>query len=441
MRKLLFIISFSVLTLFLSAQNTVHLCVNEKHNFGVPPTTGSIYNWLIQDTLLASIDSGNGTHQILIDLNKAGVFQLLVEEKDVNGCFGYDSILVRVHNLPTPTINALGPTSFCEGDSVLLQVDSAYLNNVWSNGDTLIYTYAFVTDSLFVTVTDTNGCLGSDSIFVDVHPNPTADFIVNGVCIYHPTIFIDNSFISSDSIITKIWHLGDNSIYYGDSVNYSYFTAGDYNVELLVISDFGCRDSIYKTFTIFSKPVADFDHFPYSVSTIEPEMNFNNTSESSSSSLWNMGGDTSGFYIYGTSDTSNSPYYHFEDPGVYDIVLTITDTNQCVDSIIQKIIMYYDFVFFMPNSFTPNNNDELNKAFGPKGLRMDYYQSYQFIVYNKWGGKVFETDAIPEYIDGECVNNCWDGENAPNGVYSWMVIIKDELGAVRKEIGSVTLKR
>ena len=103
--------------------------------------------------------------------------------------------------------------------------------------------------------------------------------------------------------------------------------------------------------------------------------------------------------------------------------------------------MYYDFVFFMPNSFTPNNNDELNKAFGPKGLRMDYYQSYQFIVYNKWGGKVFETDAIPEYIDGECVNNCWDGENAPNGVYSWMVIIKDELGAVRKEIGSVTLKR
>ena len=73
---------------------------------------------------------------------------------------------------------------------------------------------------------------------------------------------------------------------------------------------------------------------------------------------------------------------------------------------------------------------------------MDHYQSYQFTVYNKWGGKVFETDNIPEYNeDGECVSNCWDGKNVPNGVYSWMVVIKDELGAIRKEIGNVTLKR
>ena len=165
------------------AQSTVHLCAGTNHNFGVPYTVGSSYNWQVQaNTAIATITSGNGTEHIIMDLNNSGVFQLLVEEIDVNGCSGYDSILVEIHALPNPNIFALGPISFCEGDSVLLQVDSNYVTQSWNNGTTTIYTYADTSGNYYVNVTDTNGCSNnSNAINVVVHPNPIADFIINGI--------------------------------------------------------------------------------------------------------------------------------------------------------------------------------------------------------------------------------------------------------------------
>ena len=101
----------------------------------------------------------------------------------------------------------------------------------------------------------------------------------------------------------------------------------------------------------------------------------------------------------------------------------------------------------MPNAFSPNG-DGLNDFFGPKGIRMEYYKSYKFIVYNQWGEEVFKTDKYPVWADewdeldkDECIANCWDGIDIANGLYSWTVIIEDELGAIRKEVGTVILTR
>ena len=425
---ILLIFAFSIK---LSAQNVVHLCIGDSLNFGVPDNPTSFFDWSV-DPSLATIDTTltNNNHQVLIDLNDTGVFKLKVEEIDANGCSGYDSILVEIHNLPNPNILAIGPTSFCEGDSVQLQVDSIYSSNIWNNGDTLIYTFGDTSGFYSINVTDTNGCSNnSDSIYVDAHPNPFADFIVDGVCVNSPTTFIDQSSIISDSIITKIWYLGNGNISYGDSVTKIYSTIRDYYAKILVISDFGCKDSTTKLFSIFGNPIADFKYTPYSVSTIQPEMNFINTTINAATVFWNMDNDTSGAYLYETSDTSQSPYYQFEDPGIHEISLTVTDTNQCIDSIIQKIIMYYDFVLYMPNSFTPDK-DGMNDKFGPKGIRMEKYESYEFTIFNRWGEKVFTTDKVSEQ---------WDGENGIPGAYTWSIIIIDELGAVRKKVGEVML--
>ena len=110
-------------------------------------------------------------------------------------------------------------------------------------------------------------------------------------------------------------------------------------------------------------------------------------------------------------------------------MLTVSDTNLCVDSVAHKIIMYYDYVLYVPNTFTPNADGD-NDKFGPIGFRMEKYESYQFIVYNRWGGQVFITELVSEK---------WDGIGAQSGIYNWVVIIKDELGAIRKESGTVRL--
>lgn len=405
------------------AQSPVHLCAGTSHNFGVPYTMGSSYNWQVQgNTSIATITSGNGTEHIIMDLNNSGVFQLLVEEIDVNGCSGYDSVLVEVHALPNPNIYALGPISFCEGDSVLLQVDSSYSSQIWNNGSTAITTYADTSGGYFINVTDINGCSNtSNSINVNVSSKPVANFIVDGVCVNTPSMFVNTSTVNIGNIANSIWYLGNGEVVNGDSLLYTYTNAGDYFTQLYVTSDGGCVDSIGKSYTIFNNPKADFIYTPFTVSTLQPEMNFVTITPNYTSVFWDFD-DT-------TFSTLPNPIYEFEQAGVYDVWLTVTDSNQCMDSVMHRITMYYDFVLHVPTAFTPNGDGD-NDTFGPNGLRMEHYKEYAFYIYNQWGERIFET---------EDVNEWWTGADFPAEVYSWVLIITDELGAVRKKNGLVTL--
>ncbi len=58
---------------------------------------------------------------------------------------------------PQAIITALGSTSFCQGDSVLLQA-SAAVSYAWSNGSSSQEIYASSNGSYQVTITDSNGC-------------------------------------------------------------------------------------------------------------------------------------------------------------------------------------------------------------------------------------------------------------------------------------------
>ena len=407
------------------AQSTVHLCAGTNHNFGVPYTVGSSYNWQVQaNTAIATISSGNGTEHIIMDLNNSGVFQLLVEEIDVNGCSGYDSILVEIHALPNPNIFTLGPISFCEGDSVLLQVDSNYVAQSWNNGTTTIYTYADTSGNYFVNVTDTNGCSNrSNTINIDVRPKPVANFIVDGICANTPSQFVNTSTVSVGNIIHSIWYLGNGEVVNGDSLLYTYTYAGDYFTQLFVTSNYGCVDSIGKLYSIYNNPIASFEYSPFTVSTLQPEMHFITTTPNYTSLFWSFD-DT-------TNSTLANPMHEFENAGIYDVWLMVADSNQCIDSVMHRITMYYDFVLYIPNTFTPDGDGD-NDRFGPVGLRMEKYESYAFYIYNQWGERIFETEDINEW---------WDGADSQHGSYTWAIVIKDELGAIRKKVGEVMLIR
>jgi len=84
------------------------------------------------------------------------------------------------------SINAGGPTTFCQGGSVTLSAGS-FSSYVWKNGDTQVSTdptYSATTPGSYtvtVTVTDGNGCTGTSSpVAVTVNPNPTAFSVTGG---------------------------------------------------------------------------------------------------------------------------------------------------------------------------------------------------------------------------------------------------------------------
>jgi gliding motility-associated-like protein len=407
------------------AQSTVHLCVGESHDFAVPYTIGSTYDWKMQaNTPIATITSGNGTEHIVMSLNFPGIFQLFVEEYNSNGCFGYDSILVEIHDNPTPNIFALGPIQFCEGVDVVLQLNDVYDSYLWSDGSSNQDLIVNSTGDYSVTVINEFGCINnSNVIHVDVQSELSADFYYEGICVNNPTHFFSTSLSVGGIVNVFNWDFGNGVQSYRDSVSHSYNLIGDYEVSLNVETDVGCKDSITKTISIFGNPKANFTYNPFTISTLNPEMNFVNTSSSGMPFLWGFGDS-----IYSVIE---NPSHIYDDPGVYDVMLIVKDMNECMDSITKKITMYYDFVLHVPTAFTPNDDND-NDTFGPQGLRMEKYESYAFYIYNQWGEIIFETDNITEW---------WDGAAAPHGAYTWAIIIVDELGAVRKEVGDVMLIR
>ena len=424
MRKLKAII-FLLIVFFvqISAQNTVHLCVGESHNFAVPYTNGSVYDWKMQNTSIATITSGSGTENIIMNLNSSGTFQLIVEELNASGCFGYDSVLVEIHDQPTPIISALGPVQVCFGIDVVLQVNTIYDSYLWSDGSSASELVVDSTGDYSVIVTDEFGCLNnSNAILVDIQSaSATADFYFDGICVNSPTTFLSTSFSVGDVINSLNWDFGNGIHSYSDSVSVSYNLVGDYQVSLSIETAVGCKDSIFKTITVFENPKANFNYNPYTISTLNPDINFFNTSTNGTQYLWDFGDS-----IYSIIE---SPTHIYNDPGVYDVMLFVENVNECMDSISKKIIMYYDFVLHVPAAFTPNDDGD-NDQFGPIGLRMDKYESFGLYVYNQWGEMIFETEDI---------NERWDGADSQNGSYAWAIVIVDELGEVRKKVGEVLL--
>lgn len=407
----------------LSAQNIIRLCEGDTaQHFAVPFSNGSTYNWTIGTQSIATITSGNGTEHILLDLNTPGVFWLHVLETDDNLCIGKDSILVEVYPKPTPFVYSLGNTTLCEGDFMTLISDSMYTSIIWSNGLNTDSIDVFTSGNYFVLVSDTNGCKNiSNNIDVYFNPKPNPDFWIDGICFKSESNLIDVSTISTGNIVSWTWNLGDGSYNAGPTVSHLYSEVDLYNVTLIVQSDAGCEDSISKNLQIYHLPKAEFEYYPYSASTLNPEIIFTNKSVDAIPLLWDFGD--------GRDTTIENPIHVFSNPGIYEVMLTVLDTNNCMDSISHSITVYYDFLLYVPNSFSPNK-DGKNEVFIPKGLRMAKYKSYTFVVYDRWGEEVFKTNDVG---DG------WSGENAIAGKYAWVIIIEDELGETRKKIGDVML--
>ncbi len=96
----------------------------------------------------------------------------IVTVTDANGCTNTTSATVIVNPLPSPLIS--GPNSICDGDSSILDAGN-YSSYLWSTGSTMPSISISSAGIYTVTVTDTNGCIGTSPNFtLTVNPLPTA---------------------------------------------------------------------------------------------------------------------------------------------------------------------------------------------------------------------------------------------------------------------------
>ncbi len=116
------------------------------------------------------------TQQIVVGI--PGSYAVTVT--DGNGCVTTDVISVSVSSLLSPTITANGPTTICQGQTLVLNGGPGYSSYLWSTGDQSQFVNVTAAGTYELTVSDPAGCTGSSSIQVSVNQLPNAVIIPSG---------------------------------------------------------------------------------------------------------------------------------------------------------------------------------------------------------------------------------------------------------------------
>lgn len=354
---------------------------------------------------------------------------------DNAGCRS-DTDDVTVTVLPPIDVNILPVSIVCAGDSVNLKANASggrgsSFSYIWSNStDTGSAIYVKPVANTTYTVTVSDGCTATPGIAsIDVivgEPPPTMKIFADPPegCVPLKVQFHIEPFIQG--YIYK-WDFGDGNLSNTtfDTVYNTYMTEGCKNVALTIITTV-CRDSLIDSCMIdpFPTPNADFTFSPVYPTTLSPVVTFYDKSIGADTWQWDLGD-------YAISN-NQVVQHEYADSGSYVVRLVAANEYFCTDTAQQTVIVNFESTFYLPNSFSPNE-DELNDVFGPftEGVTNDGFIMY---IFDRWGSIIYQTDNI---------NNPWDGKikgnYAEDGVYMYFIKFKTLKGEEKKLRGSVTL--
>jgi gliding motility-associated-like protein len=117
--------------------------------------------------------------------------------------------------------------------------------------------------------------------------------------------------------------------------------------------------------------------------------------------------------------------------------LSVTDELSCfVDTFYFQFTVLDELLFWMPNSFTPNS-DGVNDYFFPEITRAKS-DGYQFMIFNRNGQLIWETNDINEKWNGAFEESSFYGSTQ---MYVWKVRVQNLRSEFQEFSGHVTLLR
>lgn len=108
----------------------------------------------------------------------------------------------------------------------------------------------------------------------------------------------------------------------------------------------------------------------------------------------------------------------------------------CFDSTHTNLVVRQVTTYFFPTAFTPDGNG-VNEEFKIVGDGVQE-KDYHLAIFDRWGGKVFETTSLHAGWNGKMMNT---GDELPVGQYSYTVTLRHHDGRKVTETGEVTLIR
>jgi len=167
-------------------------------------------------------------------------------------------------------------------------------------------------------------CVDSGEKLITIFPRPRAGFTFQDDCVKQIIEIEDASTVNFGSIVYQEWDLS-NRLDTGKKVNSIYFVEGSKTIQLIASSQFGCRDTVYKTLTVFPEPKVAFS---------ASEVCLRDTTQFTSNVTLSSGVVTSYNWDYNdaSNDTGKAPKHLYQNWGDYSVELTATSDKGCINS-------------------------------------------------------------------------------------------------------------
>ena len=402
--------------------------INIEISGGTPP-----YTTFIGNNTTPTIDTQTGSSITFSNLVGGNYFFTTIDD---NGCLiPGDEIFFTIEE-PTELIISVDET----GDVTCEDAENGFIDITiyggspnyqcnWTSPNGFNSTSQDISDinggTYTISVLDENGCFNSVNIEIGENAEmningTTADCIsdngtievnvVGGTPNYSYNLILNNEIIDTN----------DNGIF-------TNLTNGNYSV--LVLDSYLCE--VEDNFTLNSAPFADFnienDEYEFYLSNTPSQFMDLSIDENISSWLWEFGD--------GSTSNDQNPSHLYINPGTYFITLTITDTYNCEDKITKEVNILQDFYSYTPTIFTPND-DGVNDTFTPSLLNINM-ETYNLLVYDRWGNAIFETNDYTQGWNGKLKN----GTILPPDIYSYKIVYQTNLGVEKQEVGRVIMAR
>jgi gliding motility-associated-like protein len=397
---------------------------------GGNPTGGTYSGPGVVANIFDPLTAGVGTHVITYTYTDPNTNCTNTADTTIN-------VILNINISITPN-----STFICAGSSVTLSAQGANSFS-WNPSTGLTSTVgsaviATPPTTITYTVTGSNadGCSGTATATVNIYPPVDVTFLAipqNGCkplsvdFIYVPTSQVEDS--------SWVWNFGDilseDNTSNEQNPTHLFLEEGNYIVTLTITSINGCIHSATLPVNVYDKPTADFYWWPEVGNMENPLVNFVDASTGANYWYWNFGDPASG-----NENESNIafPTHIFSDSGTYEIQLIVEANHGCADTITKYITIYPEMVIYIPNAFTPDNN-QLNDIWCPSMIGV-LEEGYQLDVYDRWGKRIFVSSTLGEGWDGRV-----NGKVAPVGVYVWVLSYRDAAGKDYKRRGQVTVVR
>lgn len=353
------------------------------------------------------------------------------------GCALSESIDIVITGFANATIAAL--PAFCLDDSPLF-LTAATPGGTWS-GTGITNTTTGVFDpsvagvgTFTITYTIAGNCGDTDTQTFTVNPLPIVSFTADAATGCTP--FAVNFTNTSPSVGTGCtwWIDGVPSGNSCTSFSNVFETAGCFDIGLTTYDGNGCSSSVTIPDMVCAvqPPVADFSFSPTQPSVNNSIVTFQNLSLGATSYLWTI--NSSSFF------TEPNPVFFFpnEEAGDYPVCLLVSNDLGCTDLLCATVHVSDELVVYVPNSFTPTG-DNINDVFKPSIKGISLIAHYEFMIFNRWGELIFESNNPEEPWIGNVRGGAYF---AQDGVYAWKMKIRPNNGQEAIELdGHVTIVR